>query len=361
MSQAEQDYIFDINDPCNIQYTADGNYQIETSDWAFEGLTVDYVIYFQSTSNPSDTLYAQYIDSVTFTAPACSPDLEIDDQHDGELFQYKIGSTKLTITFDEAENGDCQWTDIIADTNAALPTPFTASWLTFTPATQQHDHPNGPTTSFVFFTYATLDIETSDYSLEGIYDLTYWMTDSSGAQADVSTSFQVQIYDNFCVKGWANVPADNSHDLTYVLDQGDVDITLSGLNNNDCRYEIEILEIDGVTPANTNVINANQPVFQQVGGQADPDVVEVTQDGYLRINTAISLLDGNDYHLIVKLNSRKNSADTVTTQFLLTVSFVLTTCSPALPTSADLAITWPTYYEYKIGTSPFLTIEFSGQ
>lgn len=26
MSQAEQDYIFDINDPCNIQYTADGNY-----------------------------------------------------------------------------------------------------------------------------------------------------------------------------------------------------------------------------------------------------------------------------------------------------------------------------------------------
>ena len=62
-----------------------------------------------------------------------------------------------------------------------------------------------------------MTVQTSSLHDEMIYSFEYIMVDLSGTNSDAILTFDVQIWDNLCVKAFRGVPLANANDQVYVI------------------------------------------------------------------------------------------------------------------------------------------------
>lgn len=161
----------------------------------------------------------------------------------------------------------------------------------------------------------------------------------------------MQVYDNLCIKGFRNIPLDNAFDQVYAIGQGTKEVLLSGFDNTECLFRIELYREAALsTPSDASIFTVVAPVFSGT---------TVTTGAKVLIISADTALAGSNINVFVEAHSDKNSIDHDSTSFMFSVTFVLTTCSTSLTSTATMSSFWATTFDYKI-TDSALSIPFHG-
>lgn len=104
-----------------------------------------------------------------------------------------------------------------------------------------------------------------------------------GDTSTMSFTFTIDLIDNPCIRGFSDVPPEIA--VTYMLLDAPYEVTLGALNNNDCTYELSIMNTKPEANINPTLIAIEQPGFVTLENAIDKRQVKVNIAPKLKIQT----------------------------------------------------------------------------